>query len=337
MDRIHSFDYLKSLALFFVVLIHAKPYIGVGGLLHELGIVLLNIARFAVPCFFLISGYLFSRNLARRKELDYTLSYLRSLLMAYGKATVVFLVLNVFLIAVYHYLEVKALEKAIIFKLVGFEGLTSFLYFGDSLSYHLWFLPALIISIAVVYLFQKYEKVYILLPTSYIIHLIGVASGAYDIIPFPFQPRDPLFFGLFFVTCGFYISKKNLSRFIKFPRALSLFLLFLALHIAEGLFISSHISAIDVSSLDYSLFTAPMSIMLFLTVLSVPEFGKNTRLQVYGKKSLWIYVLHPITLFPFIAAVELISLSTGAEIVFRSLITPLAFFFTAEFVLWNFE
>ena len=332
MDRIHSFDYLKGLALFFVVLIHAKPYVDMGGLLHNIGIALLNLARFAVPCFFLISGYLFRKKLAR-KESKYALNYLRKLVKAYGKATAAFLILNIFLIFAYQYLGFQALEKVIIFNLTGLEGLISLVYFGNSLSYHLWFLPALAISITVLYFFHKVEKVHILLPASYVAHLIGVASGAYNLFSFPSQPRDPLFFGLFFVTCGYYISKKNLGKVLEFYTTLKLFLLFSALQVAEGVLISTYMPAVDVASLDYSLFTAPMALMLFLSALSRPGIGKNTRLMEYGRRSLWIYIMHPIILFPFIAAVEIVSLSTGGKILFRTLMTPLASFLTAEFVL----
>jgi len=337
MERISSLDFLKGLALFFVVLIHAKPFTGLEGIFHEFGIVLLNLARFAVPCFFLIAGYLFSKKLKAQEDQKYAWNYLTKLIKNYGKAILIFLALNLGLFLITDYVRFKALEKAVILDIFGFEGLMNILYFGSAVSYHLWFLPALIISTAIVYIFQIYGRLSVLIPVSYVLHLLGVASGAYNFIPIPVQPRDPIFFGLFFVATGFYIAENNLEKIIKSTTALKLFALFAILHGVEGLFISANIPAVDAPSLDYSFFTALMALPLFIFILSRPQLGKETRLEKYGKNSLWIYIIHSIPISILIAVSKIISgvfgVAIAQSLVWQLIVTPLAFLTAGEMVL----
>ncbi|MEF8880879.1 MAG: hypothetical protein V5A72_03555, partial [Candidatus Nanohaloarchaea archaeon] len=255
----------------------------------------------------------------------------------YGLATAVFLAINLLLLFFKDYLDVQTLSNVIIINLSGVEGALSLLYFGDAVSYHLWFLPALIISIGIVYVFQMFEKVSILLPASFLIHIVGVASQAYNIVSLPAQPRDFLFFGLFFVSAGFYISENNLGERFGSYMSLKFFFLATALHIAEGLFISSFYPVVNVPSLDYSFFTFLTSLTLFIYILSNPELGKGTILESYGGESLWIYILHPIFLFVPIASsriiTKIIGISVAESLVYQMLIAPIAFILTAEFVL----
>lgn len=60
-SRIESVDLFRLLAIFCVIMIHAKPFLGSTlfgcGVNNYLGIFINQISRFAVPFFFTISGF----------------------------------------------------------------------------------------------------------------------------------------------------------------------------------------------------------------------------------------------------------------------------------------
>lgn len=335
MERIHSFDFLKCLSLFFVVIVHAQPFLGYG-FLDKLGVAIMTLARFAVPCFFLMSGYILSKKFEDKNQKIYVSKYLKNLISDYGFATVLFLALNIVLVF-FRLIGLKGLEKAIILNFTGVEGILSLVYFGDAFSYHLWFFPALIISVMIVYLFYEKGILDVLMPISFLLHLVGVASEAYNFVPLLAQPRDPLFFGLFFVAAGFYISEKNIAERIPDSKILILLVIAATLQVTEGVFISSHIPSVEISSLDYSLFTSLTAISIFMYMISRPELGKDSILQKYGRESLLIYIFHPVILFGIIASSEILyevaGIALTESIAYHLLAAPFTFFLTSEIVL----
>jgi surface polysaccharide O-acyltransferase-like enzyme len=66
-DRIQSVDTFRVLAIFAVVVIHTTPFVRdlrTFGTEWDLALVLNQLARFAVPYFFLISGYFWATKIA---------------------------------------------------------------------------------------------------------------------------------------------------------------------------------------------------------------------------------------------------------------------------------
>ena len=58
--RIYSIDTMRIIAMVFVVLIHTEPFEGMGRYGNLANFLIDSSARFAVPFFFLTSGYFFA-------------------------------------------------------------------------------------------------------------------------------------------------------------------------------------------------------------------------------------------------------------------------------------
>lgn len=91
--------------------------------------------------------------------------------------------------------------------------LVDFLFYGtQTTSYHLWFLVALIWSTGILYAFFRINKLKLLLFFSFLMNILGqFGQGYYSIWPQhgDFRTRDALFFGLFYLSFGFFISMNN--------------------------------------------------------------------------------------------------------------------------------
>ena len=74
--RIHSLDTLKGIALFFVVYIHARSFLSTWTVMENFNFLLANLSRFAVPAFFMTSGFLLALKLGedsgRSEDLEST-------------------------------------------------------------------------------------------------------------------------------------------------------------------------------------------------------------------------------------------------------------------------
>lgn len=334
MDRIHSLDVLKGIALFFVVIVHAKPYRGME-FFDGLSFVLVNTARFAVPVFFLISGYLLSLKLKNSSGRKYVSRYLGRLFYMYVGATLVFLALNLILANLSELISPEVINEVIKLDIKGLSGFFSLIYLGDAVSYHLWFLPALMISIAIVYLFSKIDRIQFLVFGAGLLHVIGILSNAYSIIGFSVPRVDAVFFGLFFTVTGFYLEGSDLKNRITDRSKLYLFLMFVLLHLVERALISIYFPAArSFYIIDYSFFTAPMAVVIFLYAISNPDFLKTSRLKLYGGNSFWGYVLHPVVLAILMGMAMLIgkfsSLQLSETLVWQTAIVPLTYFLTME-------
>ncbi|WP_158290503.1 acyltransferase family protein [Halobacillus salinus] len=84
MERNYAIDYFKFWAIFFVVCIHTSPFSGVNILGvegHYLNLLIKTFARFGVPFFFVVSGFLFGQKILTSNNTgDYFNKYfLRSL------------------------------------------------------------------------------------------------------------------------------------------------------------------------------------------------------------------------------------------------------------------
>lgn len=67
MERNYAIDFFKGLAIYFVVLIHTNPFTGARlfGIEGErIDFVIDTVARFAVPLFFAVSGYLLASKMS---------------------------------------------------------------------------------------------------------------------------------------------------------------------------------------------------------------------------------------------------------------------------------
>lgn len=186
MERNLKLDYFKIILSLLVITVHSQPLFDEGSLTGWL--ISNGIARIAVPCFFIISGYYIHRKLEDIKHLK---RYLLHLLVVYITWSLIYFPVY------YSSIEPRSL---ITFALMGY--------------YHLWFLPALILAIILLALGRKFLKEdKLILYSGIILFLIGYLMENSN---FPYRTFcNGLFFGYPLVSLGYFIYRKNITFKIK--------------------------------------------------------------------------------------------------------------------------
>ena len=145
-----------------VVAIHVHPLMDLDPILGD---VFTNIIpRIGVPFFFAISGYFYYQKLEKGEKVFW--KYIKRLLMPYVFWSVIYFILD---FIQWGHGSIKGYV---------FSCAYSFLVTGS--HYHLWFFPALFISVIIVTLFWKLKIGKLLLPISIILYIIGCFGCAYQ-------------------------------------------------------------------------------------------------------------------------------------------------------------
>ncbi|MGM0718830.1 MAG: TraX family protein, partial [Halobacteriota archaeon] len=82
-DRIHSIDAMRIVAMVFVVLIHTDPFQGLSAAGTAITFGIKTTGRFAVPFFFVASGYFFASKTAGGDPTGYVRARARAILSLY--------------------------------------------------------------------------------------------------------------------------------------------------------------------------------------------------------------------------------------------------------------
>lgn len=289
--------------MMFVVSIHTDPFRDTGAYGNVINFLIDSSARFAVPFFFMTSGYFFAFKTAHNDPRSYFIKRVTTISSIYVFG--VFLSFPVFLTGnvVRAGAENRDVLSSAVLKLTEFAIPVDLLYYGNSISEILWFLPALIFSLALVHLFISINKTKYLVPVSICFHVIGLLGASYTMfVDVPFESRDALFFGFFYTTLGYYIYAHDWQ-----PRAdrstlyLGATLLFGALQLGEryvlGYVLTDQTVTQSVYTPSYTIATALLSVSLFVFLLSRPDLGKSTPLPAWGNYAVGVYVAHPPVLF----------------------------------------
>lgn len=295
-ERIESLDTLKGLAILAVVIIHLRgSFLGKEIEASILDFVGLSITRFGVPVFFLISGFLLKKKFEQSNEKKYVTRYVKKLFYYYILASGLYLVLQISLILVELNTGIslpKDMNMANSFT----DFMYNFFYTGYAVRMSLWFFPALIISAGLLYIAETRNRLNQLLIASGLLHLVGILTNTYQLFDFPLPPREALFFGLFYTGLGFKIGTVENSKIQKHKEKIILGLgLFLVLNIVERFFISPVTGVTSFFWQDYTFLTLPFALSIFLFGLSHPSFGASSRINTYGRYTLWAYILHQVT------------------------------------------
>ncbi len=272
---------LKIIAAFFVVCIHVQ-FPGMFGR----GIV--AVARFAVPFFFMVSGFFsFYENKSvlnekyKRKISHVAVLFLSGLAVYFCFGTAIAVVNGTF--------------TRYIAEIFTAENIFSFIFFNSvSVSDFLWFLPALIYVYGVFFLFEKTgktKKLYILIPVLFLAgvvlreipEFIGNVPAVFDKSYFC---RNWLFVGLPFFMTGHFIRANEEKLTGKFSD-LSLIIIMIVstaesvaadlLHVQKGVYIGTFFAVTS----------------LFIFALKKEGRVKTHKLAFLGAEySLYVYILH---------------------------------------------
>lgn len=279
--RNYSLDLLKLVSSFMVVCIHFRTY----GVLGEMSIIL---ARFAVPVFFMVSGYYaYSDNCIRikRKISNIVRLYVYALVLYFCFNIAVKLLSGQGREAIWYvstYLRIRYVAPAVLFN----ESITAM---------HLWFFGALIYSYVLRYFAVKFKvKDNILLVISCLLLMVHLALGiglfAIGVeLPAFLQKnyiiRNFLFMGFPLFSIGGYIRKKEEALLCRFSG--KLVFLFIVLGVSEIFFVHG----IDWTK-DLYIGSLLLSFALFVLALKMKDKSYNPRLISIFYTSTDVYLIH---------------------------------------------
>lgn len=180
MERNLRIDYFRIVLSLLVITPHVQPLFDETSLTGWL--ISNGIARIAVPCFFIISGYFLHLRIDDKKTLQ---KYLYHILIVYIVWSIIYFPT---------YFQTVEPRSIITFALMGY--------------YHLWFLPALILGILLLLILKKFTKnSYILLIIGIILYLVGYTM---ENIGLPYRSfYNGVFFGYPFIIIGYFLRDKN--------------------------------------------------------------------------------------------------------------------------------
>jgi surface polysaccharide O-acyltransferase-like enzyme len=295
LSRIESVDVIRMAAIVAVIAIHTTPFEPASATAPsgELPYIIINqLARFAVPFFFAISGYFWGRRINTGMPVGAaTLRTLRRLLLLYVAWCLFYLL--PFSLQPFYDNGVLGPVKVLYHRLEYFANRPFTLLFAGTKD-HLWFISALACAVAISGLFLSRGWFRALLCVAAGLYLFGLLTRAYAASPlgieFGFNTRNGPFFGTLLFVSGY-----RLSRFTPQRNWLWSGLLLCSagalLHFAEIGYIWRHYQ-VPPTAHDYVIGTYFMGIGATLMALSGHPLLSGRHLATLGKYTLGIYAIH---------------------------------------------
>jgi len=297
LSRIESVDVFRLLAITAVIAIHTAPFAGNSfsdnDIWRFISIIINQLTRFAVPFFFVISGYFWGVKINKGESVTST-----SILMA-KKIFYIFIAWSI----VYVLPSLNTIAE------YGFPGAIYSFYWNlthliinkpltiamEGTAPHLWFLVALIYSIGISAILVEKKRFKTLIALSIVLYLVVLISKSYSGTPFgiqtDFNTRNGPFIGTIFFVTGYFLSKLTPSpRWLL--RGIMLFSVGYFLHLSESYILWKIYGAYPVQ--EYVIGTYFMGVGAAVASLSNNAFLRNTILKSIGKYTLGIYAIHLI-------------------------------------------
>lgn len=297
-----NLDLFRFLSSIIIIVLHARPFFTVS---YEIDMAINNIiGRICVPFFFFISGYFAAKQ--EQKKPDYIRSYIRSMIPVYLLWSAVYLPWSLSLAAPYIQ-QVSgllctiglptAIQNLFLLLLVPLAVIVALLYSG--VYYHLWYFPALLLSMLVLRWWKRKYSLRGLLTVSFVLLLFGATETYYGFCGQFFQSllhyyyavffttRNFLFFALFYVTLGYWMGKQEQPAsslcFLKL-------LLSIAALVGEGMLLQT------TQRLDSNILLACVPLVYYLfscllyTNIHVPQLSEIP----FRAISKYYYLVHPL-------------------------------------------
>lgn len=219
-----------------------------------------HLTRFAVPVFFMMSGYFFERPGA--DEISRIFPRARRLLVMFGFWEVVYNGINLFVLRTADYPTTSI-------KLV-----YDLLYYSSGPAYHLWFLPHLVVAVVIFTVLRRFGFG-VLLTLAAAAYLAGLVLGPWSVLagpdtaPIGIGTRNGLFFGFPYFALGAYIRYARID--VRMRYLLPALLIGIMMQLTE---------AYAISRLGTSRFFAPQDFLLGTLFFSVAVFLTFKRLNL---------------------------------------------------------
>lgn len=286
--KIASFELGRILAMLAIIVLHSQVILTYA-LVDEVpwvGYIVNQLCRFAVPLFFLISGYLIQPKLDSTPAFTF-IRYSQPLVKIWLVWSVICLVMpfNLHVVATDGYLA----ERMGYWSWLMQAPLNTLMEGG---LVHLWYIPGLLCALALMTLCIHKHKVTLILPMALLLYVYGVLAGSYQELTqlwTPFFTRNGPFFSLLMVTLGYWVRKNQFS--LSLNKALVLSALGLAVHFFEAYWLMGFDIAFNTH--DFLFGTPLWAFGLFMALLAVPNFGRRIpNLFSASALILGVYVAH---------------------------------------------
>jgi surface polysaccharide O-acyltransferase-like enzyme len=306
-EKITSFEFARVIALLAVISIHGQLFMDYGYIGEEpwLNFITNQAARFAVPLFFVIAGYLIYPKL---NASPYTTAknYSTPLMIIWFIWSLICLALpfNLGVVAEHGYLA----ERTGYWGYLMQAPLNS-LFEGGLV--HLWFIPSLVIAVFMIAWFVDNKCRSLMLPFAVIFYIYGLAAGSYNVLTemeTPIFTRNGPFFSFLMVAIGFE-ARRHQWR-MSAGKALLLAAAGMAIHFAEAYYLHGHGQAFNLN--DFLLGTSIWGAGLMFFLLAKPNLGKHPIWLSLGKWVLPIYVIHLLVTIYMTYIVAILGVETVA-------------------------
>ncbi len=298
--RITSIDSLRILAILAVICIHSHPFSQLTWLIN-------HSAHFAVPYFFIVSGYFFSRKVQ-------STSLVGKLFIRYAKRLTLILIvwILIYLFVPFAFSLNSLFEQHNILQVLYwnvydkmtwiFDNPVTFLFRagipgkGD----HLWFIVSLIIALGILSLLivlKRQNKIFFVAIPLYIFALL---AGAYATTPIgievDFQSNNGPFVSTLFVAIGWWLAQSDYK-----PTLVVAWMAIIGGFIVKTLEASILQYFFDIPfSQPYLIGTVIFGTGFMFLALAKPNLGQNTPFPYFGQFTLGVYVSHVLILHFFL-------------------------------------
>ncbi len=285
-EKAYSLYFYRYLCSVLVVIIHVNLFSDVNFTLNYIFVQILT--RIAVPSFFLTSGYFLFEKLKNKKVKIWKI--LKKYFIVYSFVSIPYIIISIF-----------------INKISFLEILTNFFIKGS--FYHLWYFPALIISILTIYLFYKFKLLKFIVYFSLFLYVFGCMGCSYfnifaevplikEVITWEnfYIIRRIFLMGLPFVSLGFFINN-NIERIknLKNSKLLISLILIIILFILEIAYV--YILKLQIN-IFVTIFLYPLVAIIFSIIIKIENQNKkfNTLCLNLKESADTTYYWHPIIL-----------------------------------------
>lgn len=246
-------------------------------------------ARFAVPFFFIISGYYWGIKIDSNLQVySVTSGTIKKIGFAFFAWCIIYLMPFNFY-TIYNYGILEELKWSY-WNILSYSQHLDVVFFRGT-SYHLWFLMSLLQSVIIAALLIRLQQILLLIIISVVLFIVHVLSNAYVDTPIgihvPFDTGwGPFVSNLFFVT-GYFIAKTHNHSLRK---GVLLFIIGYALMFLEAYFVGIHYGTPFKKIIGFG--TYFVGVGLAYIGLSDPKLLRIPVLSTIGQMTLGIFAIH---------------------------------------------
>ncbi len=290
--RLSSLEMGRVLAIFAVVVIHSGPLRGemYSESINTLSDVINQICRFAVPFFFVLTGYFVQPKLNQNPKKAF-FHYPKPLSLIWLAWSVIYLLLpfRFDVVMSQGYIAERSDYWGFLLKTP-----LNTLFEGGLV--HLWYIPGLLCALGIMALLISKRQETLMVPLALGLYVWGLGAGSYQPImegETPIFSRNGPFFSLLMVVAGAELRRRNIQFATR--TAWAMLIGGIGLCLAEGFNLSRY--DVWMANHDFLIGTPIMALGVFSLLLNHPNLGNTPITFALSRRVLGVYVAHFVPLF----------------------------------------